>query len=162
MVAYPAFAADIAGVVTEVRDGNSLIIGGTRIHLFGIDAPALEQLCRADAICEPGPSPCFPCGAWARDKLAGLVLNKDVHCIDRGKFEDGISGDCTAGKILVGPWMLTNGHAVLDRQALQPKDRATYIGAEASGKRAAMGMWSMTFIPPSDWRNKKLRLACER
>ncbi len=155
VIAFYSFgAAAVEGTVTAVGDGDTFALGGTTVHVFGIDAPEFAQQCRADAIHAPGPSPCVPCGQRARDVLAGLVLGKTVTCTDRG--------ECTAGKTLVGPFMLTQGQAVADRAVLDVKDKALYIGAEASGKRANAGIWAQTFIPPQAWRERKQRLECER
>lgn len=152
----------IGGTVTAVHDGDTFSIGHQRIRVFGIDAPELNQQCRADAIHEPGPSPCIPCGHTARDALAGLIMGKEVHCLDRGKSYDRIVGECTVGQVHLGPWMLSNGWAVSYPQFLRSGDRREYLGAENSAKRAGEGIWSTTFIPPSEWRNHKMRLECER
>jgi endonuclease YncB( thermonuclease family) len=162
VVATSSTASALTGKVTAIHDGDTFSIGHTKIRVFGIDAPELHQQCRLDAIYNPGPSPCVPCGEQARDKLAGLVLGKEVICIDRGKSYDRIVGECSVGKIQIGPWMLSSGQAVAYTQFLKKGDRAAYIGAEASAKRAAEGLWSETFIPPADWRNHKMRLECER
>ena len=157
-----AVAADITGVVTGVTDGGAFSIGHQSIRIFGIDAPALRQQCRLDAIYAPGPSPCIPCGEAARHFLAELILGKDVVCTDRGTSNDRMVGECTVGKIQIGPYMLSSGQAVVDKEILKAGDRAAYIGAEASAKRAAEGLWSMTFIPPVAWRDHQQRLECER
>jgi endonuclease YncB( thermonuclease family) len=158
-----ALATDISGVVTAVHDGDTFTIDGrTKIRVFGIDAPELRQQCRLDAIHRPGPSPCVPCGEHARDALAGLLMGKTVTCVDRGKSYDRAVGECTVGKIEVGLWMLSSGQAFVYRQFLKKGDRSAYNGAEASARRAAEGVWSMTVIPPADWRNHKARLECER
>src|SRR5581483_12332666 len=39
-----AVAADVSGV-PKIREGDSIVIGATRIRLFGIDAPSSDQLC---------------------------------------------------------------------------------------------------------------------
>lgn len=158
-----AAAHEVTGKVTAVHDGDTFTINGvTKIRIFGIDAPELKQQCRVDAIPTPGPSPCLPCGQRAREALAALVLGKDVTCTERGRSYDRIVGECTVGKIELGPKMLSSGQAVVYRQFLKKADRATYVGAEASAKRAAEGLWSETFVPPADWRNHKQRLECER
>ncbi len=167
LIAAPAWAAgapqELSGKVTAVHDGDTFTINGTtKIRVFGIDAPELKQQCRADAIHAPGPSPCVPCGESAREALEGLILGKEVRCGNRGQSYDRVVGECTTGKIQVGPWMLTHGHAVEYRQYLRKADRAVYMGAEAGAKRANEGVWAMTVIPPADWRNRKMRLECER
>lgn len=160
----PAYAAaDIKGVVSTVHDGDTFTLNGkTKIRVFGIDAPELKQQCRLDAIHKPGASPCVPCGQSSRVALEKLILGKEVICKDRGKSYDRIVGECTFGKTPIGPWMLTHGNAVVYAQFLKEGDRSTYMGAEASAKRATEGIWAMTIVPPADWRNHKQRLECER
>jgi endonuclease YncB( thermonuclease family) len=163
LVASPASAAELIGTVTAVHDGDTFTLDNkTKISVFGIDAPELEQQCRADAIRTPEPSPCVPCGHAARDVLAGLILGKEVICKDRGRSDDRVIGECRIGKIEIGLWMLTQGQAVTYSQFLKGADRPVYFGAEASAKRADEGIWAETFIPPADWRNHKMRLECER
>ncbi len=58
--------------------------------------------------------------------------------------------------------MLTHGRAVVYEQYLRKKDRSVYIGSQSGAKRANEGIWAMTFVPPTDWRNRKQRLECER
>lgn len=156
-------AVRLEGVVAKVHDGDTFtLVSGQKIRVFGIDAPELHQQCRAGAIHAPGPSPCVPCGEASRQALEELILGKEVRCESRGQSYDRMVGECTVGKIQVGPWMLTHGHAVVSEQYLKKKDRAAYVGAQSGAKRANEGIWAMTFIPPADWRNHKQRLECER
>lgn len=157
-----ALASDLAGTVTRVHDGDTFSIGKQRIRVYGIDAPELNQQCRADAINEPGPSPCVPCGHMSQEALSKLIMGKQVHCIDRGKSYDRVVGECAVGEIQIGPWMLSNGWAVAYPQYLHGVQKREYLGAESGAKRANAGIWSTTFVPPSDWRNHKQRLECER
>jgi endonuclease YncB( thermonuclease family) len=152
----------VSGSVTRVEDGNTFFVGTQRVVLFGAEAPALAQQCRADAIVAPGPSACIPCGQMSRDALAGLLGGKAVHCVARAIVRDGIVGECTAGGIHVGAWMLSNGWAVGDPERLTKADRREYLGAESGAKRANAGLWSTTFIPPATWKGRGLRLACEK
>ena len=166
LTTVPALGASVVridGVVAKVHDGDTFtLVGGQKIRVFGIDAPELHQQCRADAIHAPGPSPCVPCGEAARQALEELILGKEVRCESRGQSYDRVVGECAVGKVQIGPWMLTHGNAVVYEQFLRKKDKTSYLGAEAGAKRANEGIWALTFVPPSDWRNHKERLECER
>ena len=157
-----ANAASFDGKVVAVHDGDTFtLVGGQKIRVFGIDAPELRQQCRADAIHTPGPSPCVPCGEASRLALEELILNKEVHCEDRGRSYDRLVGECTIGKVQVGPWMLSHGWAVAYESFLKKTDKPAYMGAQSGAKRANEGIWAMTWVPPAQWR-KRARLECER
>ena len=44
LISGGAQAADLAGL-PRVVDGDTLVIGGTRVRLVGIDAPETDQFC---------------------------------------------------------------------------------------------------------------------
>jgi len=155
-------AATLVGIATAVHDGDTFTIGKQKIRVFGIDAPELNQKCRADAILEPGPSPCVPCGKQARGALSRLIQSKELTCTKRGQSYDRMVAECTIGKLNIGLWMLSHGQAVSYPQFLKKRDRNDYLGAEASAKSNGVGLWSETFVPPEDWRRHRARLECER
>ncbi|WP_333924357.1 thermonuclease family protein [Bradyrhizobium sp. CCBAU 21362] len=63
--ACPTAAHDIVGRASVI-DGDTIEIHGTRIRLWGIDAPEHDQLCRGDD------SELYRCGQKAAAALAGL------------------------------------------------------------------------------------------
>src|SRR6201989_3014944 len=56
----------------SVVDGDTLEIHGTRIRLWGIDAPESTQLCRGED------SELYPCGARASNDLDGFIARRVV------------------------------------------------------------------------------------
>lgn len=69
-----------AGVLSgraDVGDGDTLDVAGTRIRLFGIDAPELDQTWRR------GDGSAWSCGQWSRSELASLVGGRPVECQPR-------------------------------------------------------------------------------
>ena len=58
----PALASDLIGQASVI-DGDTLEIHGTRIRLWGIDAPESTQLCRGDDSLQ------YRCGAQAANDL---------------------------------------------------------------------------------------------
>src|ERR1700757_311757 len=68
-----AFAADITGV-PKIREGDSIVIGATRIRLGGIDAPSTDQLC----LNTKGER--WTCGVAARDELIKHTEGKGWTC----------------------------------------------------------------------------------
>ena len=78
----------------RVVDGDTLEVAAQRVRLFGIDAPALDQLCQ-----HGGQE--YQCGRVARAALWDLVGGLDVSCEPAGaaSAQDGvIVATCRAGR----------------------------------------------------------------
>src|SRR5246500_4010628 len=69
-----AAADNLAGQVSII-DGDTLEIHGTRIRLWGIDAPESTQLCRGDD------SQQYRCGAKSANDLDAFIARRPVNCI---------------------------------------------------------------------------------
>ena len=69
-----AHAADLVGQASVV-DGDTLEIHGTRIRLWGIDAPETTQLCRNDESLQ------YRCGAKAANDLDAFIARRPVDCL---------------------------------------------------------------------------------
>jgi endonuclease YncB( thermonuclease family) len=73
LLSFPAFADDLIGRASII-DGDTLEIHGTRIRLWGIDAPESNQLCRGDD------SNQYRCGAKAAKGLDAFIARRPVDC----------------------------------------------------------------------------------
>jgi endonuclease YncB( thermonuclease family) len=73
-VAGTAAADDLTGQASIV-DGDTLEIHGTRIRLWGVDAPESSQLCRGEDSLQ------YRCGAQAWNDLDGFVAKRPVSCL---------------------------------------------------------------------------------
>ncbi len=69
-----ACANDLVGQASIV-DGDTLDIHGTRIRLWGVDAPESSQLCRG-ADSDP-----YRCGAKAANDLDSFIARRPVNCM---------------------------------------------------------------------------------
>ena len=69
-----ALADDLAGQASII-DGDTLEIHGTRIRLWGIDAPESSQLCRGDDSLQ------YRCGAKAANDLDAFIAGRPVNCL---------------------------------------------------------------------------------
>jgi endonuclease YncB( thermonuclease family) len=140
-----AFADDLAGRASVI-DGDTLEIHGTRIRLWGIDAPELDQLCRNRS------SEHYRCAQKAANDLDSFIVRRPVECVevDRDQYKRAVAVCAVAG-IDLADWMVRNGHA-LDWPQYSKGD---YAAAQDEAKRAERGMWSGGFVEP--WRYRTCR-----
>ncbi len=114
---------------------------GRRIHLYGVDAPDLDQTCQ-------WPDRAIPCGNLSRLALMDLTTGGEVACRPRAKDADGnLIAICFAGGFDIGKNMVHTGWALTDRRVSRP-----YIETEQKSRNAKRGMWKGSFVRPSDWR----------
>jgi endonuclease YncB( thermonuclease family) len=73
LCAPPAFADNLTGQASII-DGDTLEIHGTRIRLWGIDAPESNQLCRGDDSTQ------YRCGAKAANDLDSFLAKRPIDC----------------------------------------------------------------------------------
>jgi endonuclease YncB( thermonuclease family) len=141
-----AQAADITGV-PKIREGDQVQIGTSRVRLFGIDAPSVDQLCLNNT------AERWTCGVAARDELTKHAGNKSWTCHVNSTDRRGRAiARCEIDGEDIQKWMVQNGWALA-------YDRAShdYDADEATAREAKAGMWQGAFIAPWDWRirNKK-------
>ena len=103
---FSACGADLEGQASVI-DGDTLEIHGTRIRIFGIDAPESDQLCRNEE------SEFYRCGQKASNALFDFIARRPVECIevDRDRYGRAVSV-CTVAGIDLAGWMVGNGHAL--------------------------------------------------
>ena len=85
------FANDLVGQASII-DGDTLEIHGTRIRLWGIDAPESSQLCRG------ADSNLYRCGANAANDLDTFIARRPVNCTRVSEDQYGRSvATCSVG-----------------------------------------------------------------
>ena len=135
----------IVGVPTVI-DGDTLIIDDTRIRLWGIDAPELDQTCRyAD-----GAS--YPCGSLARQKLDARINRQTLHCehIETDVYDRKVSRCLTQSGNDIAAWMVNEGMAKAYTTYTH-----TYLSFENYARSIRRGFWKNGpegFDNPTDWR----------
>ncbi|MFO1185728.1 MAG: thermonuclease family protein [Bauldia sp.] len=138
-------AADIAGKAS-VTQGDMVTIAGTRIALFGVDAPDQDQ----DRECTIGAS-LYSCATNARKALEQLAGEGNFVCSDSGEKNAFGSAymTCTVNGRDVGEALVAAGVAV----AFRPQS-AKYAAAEDKAKAAKLGLWQagVKFTLPWEWR----------
>lgn len=94
--AFPAVAQTIAGPVTHVRDGDTLVIAGQPVRLNGLHAPEMR---------EPG-------GHAARQWMVDATAGKIVTChLDGSRTHDRAVGVCYVGGVDLAVGLVSAGLA---------------------------------------------------
>jgi endonuclease YncB( thermonuclease family) len=144
----PGNALDTAGPVSgpaRVLDGDTLEIGGTRVRLYGIDAPEKAQSC-IDARRRR-----WPCGMRATQRLESMIGGRTVVCRGRERDRYGrFLGICSVERDEL--------NAALVREGLAwafVAYAADYVGAEREGRATKRGVFGADNIPP--WEFRKAR-----
>ncbi len=128
----------------SVIDGDTIVLEGKRIRLFGIDAPEKSQPCQVQEAA-------VACGIIARNALIGFVVGATVRCDreDVDRYGRDVSR-CYADGYDLSAGMVRAGLAVAYRQY-----SLSYVSEEENAKRLKHGMWKGTFIMPWDWRSQR-------
>jgi endonuclease YncB( thermonuclease family) len=134
----PALADDLAGQASVI-DGDTLEIHGTRIRLWGIDAPESSQLCRgADSL--P-----YRCGSQAANGLDAFIARRPVNCFPLNFDPYGRTvATCLVGGADLGEWLVHNGLALDWPQYSKGK----YDRAQREAERAGRGIWKGSYVEP--------------
>jgi len=142
-----AEAQEMRGPV-EVVDGDTIKMDGKIIHLFGVDAPEIEQQCRIYRVA-------WPCGERAGVILSRLIAKKPVRC-------DIVSNNKTAedAPLQAHCYNYENvnlNSAIIGAGMAVPvlKQTRRYVSAGYSAQIQRLGLWSGRFIPPALWREGK-------
>lgn len=133
--------ADIMGK-PDVVDGNTIIIAGEGVRLYGIDAPELAQTCsKADGSV-------WACGKESMYALLRFLENHWVTCKEGRRDGSGFrSMVCFAGPYDIGAKMVHDGWALaLDQE------RADYLLYQHNAMTGKRGIWSGGFMKPWEWR----------
>ena len=129
----------------QVIDGDTIHIGKLKYRLFGIDAPEIKQICEKD-------NTKIQCGVIAKSVLKNKIADKIPECIvkDKDRYQR-LVAECFIGKESLSRFMVRQGYAVAYSQ--YSKD---FIEDEKYAKENKLGIWSMNFQMPSEYR-KSLR-----
>lgn len=129
----------------QVIDGDTIHIGKLKYRFFGIDAPEIKQICEKDNIK-------IQCGVIAKSVLKNKIADKIPECIvkDKDRYQR-LVAECFIGKESLSRFMVREGYAVAYSQ--YSKD---FIEDEKYAKENKLGIWSMNFQIPSEYR-KSLR-----
>ena len=135
----PAFAAPNGTV--RVIDADTIDVGGTRVRLFGIDAPEMGQPCRADWRE-------WDCGAWTRDAVRNHFEGTYARCQTRDTDRYGRAvAQCSVDGKDMGQMIVDSGLAWAFRRYSD-----TYDLDEKAAAVAGRGLWGVEIQLPSEYR----------
>ena len=124
-----------------VVDGDTIKLGDVKIRFSGIDAPEINQICVASEWK-------VACGKISRDILITKVTNNKISCTDEGKdFYGRVLGECFVNGESLSRYLVREGFAFAYR-----KYSDKFILDEEYAKSNRLGMWSMKFQYPWDYR----------
>ena len=133
-----ALADDFIGQASVV-DGDTLEIHGTRIRLWGIDAPESSQLCRGEDSLQ------YRCGAQAANDLDAFIARRPVNCVPLSLDQYGRTvATCSVGGADLGEWLVQSGLALDWPQY----SKGRYAGAQQKAERGARGIWKGSYVEP--------------
>ena len=139
MLSAPAAAADNLTGQASIVDGDMLEIHGTRIRLWGMDAPESSQLCGGEDSLQ------YRCGAKAATDLDALIAGRSVSCIPISLDQYGRTvASCSVGGVDLGEWLVRNGLALnwpqYSKGKLDAIQREAKHAGRVSGRLFAMGV----------------------
>ena len=135
-------AADLTGTA-RVKNGRTLVVNGTTVELYGIDAVELDQTCRTKRQKE------FPCGHVAATALATVVRNVQVNCHPEDSGGAVLKATCRGGPMDIAEQLVLQGWAFAD-----PVTGEKYRRAERAARALNEGIWKGQFEFPWDWRKQ--------
>jgi len=128
----------------SVIDGDTIEIHGTRIRLFGIDAPESDQPCTIQG--KP-----FRCGQQAAFALSDEIGNRTVNCQPKDRDRYGrVVAVCLVDGEDLNAWMVAKGWALAYRHYSND-----YVTQEEQAAKSKIGIWQGEFVPPWDWRRSR-------
>jgi endonuclease YncB( thermonuclease family) len=103
---HSSFSTELVGQASVI-DGDTLEIHGTRIRLWGIDAPESSQLCRNDESLQ------YRCGAKAANELDTFIARRPVDCLPVNLDQYGRTvAVCSIDGVDLAEWLVRNGLAL--------------------------------------------------
>ena len=136
------FSNNLFASHVTVIDGDTIRLGDVKIRFSGIDAPEINQTC----VASEGK---VACGKISRDLLIEKVTNNKISCTDEGKdFYGRVLGECFVNGESLSSYLVREGFAFAYR-----KYSSKYIEDEEYAKFNKLGMWSMEFQYPWDYRS---------
>lgn len=125
----------------KIVDGDTIHLNGDKIRFTGIDTPELKQTCLKNGLKNP-------CGITAKQILINKIGNNIVRCVSEGKDQyKRILAECFVNNESLSSYLVRSGYAFAYR-----KYSKKFVLDEDYAKANQLGMWSMKFEYPWDYR----------
>ena len=139
---FPTYT-DIKSQDIKITDGDTIKIDGEKIRFSGIDTPELKQTCINKGIKNS-------CGIMAKQILIDKIADNNVTCVNKGKDQyKRTLAECFVNDESLSSYLVRSGYAFAYRRYSKK-----FIADEDYAKFNKLGMWSMEFDYPWDWRKK--------
>ena len=134
---------DVKSYEIKIIDGDTIHLNNEKIRFTGIDTPELKQTCNKN-------NEIINCGIQARKLLINKIGKSKVNCFREGKDQyNRTLAECFVNDLSLSRFLVRQGYAFAYR-----KYSKKFIEDENFAKNKNMGMWSMNFEYPWDWRKK--------
>ncbi len=128
--------------VTKVINGDTLLMGGRYLRIYGIDAPESNQTC------SDGKGRAYRCGQEAARWLKSWISGHELEChVIKQDSKGNMVATCALGQYDIGAALVNAGWAVAD-----PKQSNIYFPYEQQARENGRGLWQGQFYKPWDWR----------
>ena len=128
----------------KIIDGDTIHLNGEKIRFTGIDTPELKQTCFKEGEKD------F-CGVTAKQILIDKIGNNNVECINEGKDQyKRTLAECFVNNESLSSYLVRSGYAFAYR-----KYSKKFVPDEDYARINKVGMWSMEFNYPWDYRKSK-------
>ena len=125
----------------KVVDGDTIHLNGEKIRFAGIDTPEIKQTCIKDGTKNS-------CGIIAKQILINKIGNNIVECISEGKDQyKRTLAECFVNNQSLSSYLVRSGYAFAYRRYSKK-----FVIDEDYAKGNQLGMWSMKFVYPWDYR----------
>ena len=135
---------DVKSQDVKITDGDTIKINGEKIRFSGIDTPELKQTCIKQGARKP-------CGLTAKKILIDKIAENKIVCIREGKDQYRRTlAECFVNNESLSKYLVKNGYAFAYR-----KYSKKFVEEENYAKENKLGLWSMDFQYPWDYRRNK-------
>ena len=132
---------DIKSQDIKITDGDTIKINGEKIRFSGIDTPELKQTCIKEGVNNY-------CGLKAKQILIDKISDNNIICTKEGKDQyKRTLAECFVNDESLSSYLVRSGYAFAYR-----KYSKKFIADEDYARINKLGMWSMNFEYPWDFR----------